>query len=58
MPCLFCDGAARGNPGAGGAGAILFSPGGLSVLAYQHRRLGDSVTNNAAEYEVRFHCLA
>ena len=52
VPCLFCDGASRGNPGVGGAGAIIFSPGGLSVLAFQHQRLGDSVTNNAAEYEV------
>ncbi len=52
MPCLFCDGAARGNPGQGAAGAILFSPGGLAVLAFEHKRLGDAVTNNAAEYRV------
>ena len=53
VPCLFCDGAARGNPGSGGAGAIIMSPGGLQVLAYKHKVLGISVTNNEAEYLVR-----
>jgi len=45
---LFTDGAARGNPGPAGAGAVLVSPDG------QHERLGKFLgvqTNNVAEYE-------
>ena len=45
---LFTDGAARGNPGPAGAGAVLVSPGG------QVERLGKFLgtqTNNVAEYE-------
>lgn len=45
---LFTDGAARGNPGPAGAGAVLVSPDG------QQERLGKFLgvqTNNVAEYE-------
>jgi ribonuclease HI len=45
---LFTDGAARGNPGPAGAGAVLVSPDG------QVERLGKFLgvqTNNVAEYE-------
>jgi len=45
---LFTDGAARGNPGPAGAGAVLVSPDG------QHEQLGKFLgvqTNNVAEYE-------
>ncbi len=47
---IFCDGAARGNPGPSGAGAVLKDERGrivAEVVAY----LGDSRTNNEAEYE-------
>jgi ribonuclease HI len=46
---LFTDGAARGNPGPAGAGAVLVSPDGTQV-----ERLGKFLgvqTNNVAEYE-------
>ena len=46
---LFTDGAARGNPGPAGAGAVLISPDGTQV-----ERLGKFLgvqTNNVAEYE-------
>lgn len=46
---LFSDGAARGNPGPAGAGAVLVSPDGTQV-----ERLGKFLgvqTNNVAEYE-------
>jgi ribonuclease HI len=46
---LHADGAARGNPGPAGAGAVLFDPRGL-VLAELRRALGTG-TNNRAEYE-------
>ena len=52
VPMLFCDGAARGNPGPGGAGAFLVDGDGAGVLAFQHCVVGETVTNNAAEYEV------
>ena len=46
---LWTDGAARGNPGPAGAGAILKDADG-AVLAEISRYLG-KVTNNVAEYE-------
>lgn len=46
---LFADGAARGNPGPAGAGAILLGERG-EVVAELHRALGRA-TNNVAEYE-------
>jgi ribonuclease HI len=45
---LYCDGAARGNPGPAGAGAVIVSPEG-HIQARVGKFLGDS-TNNVAEY--------
>lgn len=45
---LWTDGAARGNPGPAGCGAILKSPSG-EVLDEQSQYLGHT-TNNVAEY--------
>ncbi len=47
-PRLYVDGAARGNPGPAGAGAVILSPDG-HVVAKLGKFLGDS-TNNVAEY--------
>ncbi len=46
---LMVDGAARGNPGEAGAGAVIFSMDG-SVVKELSRYLG-CVTNNVAEYQ-------
>ncbi len=46
---LWSDGAARGNPGPAGTGAILKAPDGR-VLAAEGRYLGHT-TNNVAEYK-------
>lgn len=46
---IHTDGAARGNPGPAGAGAVVTDIGG-SVVAEICRYLGDAVTNNQAEY--------
>ncbi len=46
---LHADGAARGNPGPAGAGAVLYDPAG-DVVAELRRALG-TATNNRAEYE-------
>ncbi len=46
--CLFTDGAARGNPGPAGAGAVIISPAG-HIMAKLGKFLGES-TNNVAEY--------
>jgi ribonuclease HI len=46
---LMVDGAARGNPGEAGCGAIIFSSDG-SVVKELSRYLGRA-TNNVAEYE-------
>jgi ribonuclease HI len=45
---LFTDGAARGNPGPAGAGAVIINPDG-HVVAKVGKFLGES-TNNVAEY--------
>lgn len=45
---LYADGAARGNPGAAGAGAVLYDEKG-KVVAELGRPLGHA-TNNVAEY--------
>ncbi|HEX8698419.1 MAG TPA: ribonuclease HI family protein [Myxococcaceae bacterium] len=45
---LYSDGAARGNPGPSGAGAVLIEPGG-QVIAKLGKYLGNQ-TNNYAEY--------
>lgn len=46
---LYVDGAARGNPGPAGAGAVLYDPGGRK-RAQDSRYLGET-TNNVAEYQ-------
>ncbi|MHB1844036.1 MAG: ribonuclease HI family protein [Deltaproteobacteria bacterium] len=46
---IFSDGAARGNPGPAGAGAVLSTPAG-AIVARLGRYLGTQ-TNNVAEYE-------
>lgn len=46
---LYTDGAARGNPGPAGAGAVLVDPQG-NELAALTRYLGET-TNNVAEYQ-------
>jgi ribonuclease HI len=45
---VYSDGAARGNPGPSGAGAVLIEPGG-QVVARLGKYLGNQ-TNNYAEY--------
>jgi len=45
---LYSDGAARGNPGPAGAGAVIVSPEG-HIVAKVGKFLGES-TNNVAEY--------
>jgi ribonuclease HI len=45
---LYTDGAARGNPGPAGAGAVIVSPDG-HIVAKVGKILGES-TNNVAEY--------
>ena len=45
---LYCDGAARGNPGPAGAGAVIVSPEG-HIQARVGKFLGEA-TNNVAEY--------
>lgn len=45
---VYCDGAARGNPGPAGAGAWVITPDG-EVLAEVAEGLGET-TNNVAEY--------
>jgi ribonuclease HI len=45
---IYCDGAARGNPGPAGAGAVVADPDG-TVLAEIAEGLGET-TNNVAEY--------
>lgn len=46
---IYTDGAARGNPGPAGAGAVLIGEDG-SLLAELSRYLGET-TNNQAEYQ-------
>jgi len=46
---LHTDGAARGNPGPAGAGAVLLDQKGREVATFK-RYLGNA-TNNVAEYE-------
>ncbi len=47
---LFSDGACRGNPGIGGAGAVITDDSGLHVLWEGSQYLGQC-TNNIAEYQ-------
>lgn len=45
---IYCDGAARGNPGPAGAGAVLLNEDG-SIVSEISEYLGET-TNNQAEY--------
>lgn len=45
---LRVDGAARGNPGPGGGGAVLFKNDAEIKADYQY--FGENITNNEAEY--------
>jgi len=47
---LHADGASLGNPGAGGAGAVLYNPS-KEVAGEVSLYLGPKVTNNEAEYQ-------
>jgi Ribonuclease HI len=47
---LHADGASLGNPGPGGAGAVLYDEAG-QVLSEVAVYLGSRVTNNEAEYQ-------
>lgn len=49
LPSLFTDGACRGNPGRGGAGAVLVGRDG-EVIKTAKKFLGHC-TNNVAEYQ-------
>lgn len=46
---IYCDGAARGNPGPAGAGALILGEDG-SVVFELSKYLGET-TNNQAEYQ-------
>ncbi|MFH0800144.1 MAG: ribonuclease HI family protein [Pseudomonadota bacterium] len=54
---IHSDGAARGNPGPAGAGAVLTDREG-KVVGEVCRYLGDSLTNNQAEYRALLLALA
>lgn len=47
---IHADGASVGNPGPGGAGAVVYDPQG-KILAEASKYLGPKVTNNEAEYQ-------
>lgn len=47
---LYFDGGARGNPGPGGAGAVLIAPDG-KYIARISQWCGEGSTNNEAEYK-------
>lgn len=47
---MYTDGAARGNPGLGGAGAVIYDEQQAEVAAVS-KYLGSKVTNNEAEYQ-------
>jgi ribonuclease HI len=50
---VYTDGASNGNPGPSGAGGVIMTPAGDTLLEF-HEHLG-TTTNNVAEYEaVRF----
>ncbi|KAK1929894.1 Uncharacterized protein P3T76_014569 [Phytophthora citrophthora] len=46
----YADGAARGNPGRSGCGALLVDPSTGNILASDSRYVDDYATNNVAEY--------
>ncbi|MBL7078262.1 ribonuclease HI family protein [Candidatus Shapirobacteria bacterium] len=46
---IYTDGAARGNPGLAGAGAVIKNEAGQTI-AFLKKFLGENKTNNEAEY--------
>jgi ribonuclease HI len=46
---LYCDGAARGNPGPAAIGGVLFAPGRVEPVTAISEAIGRA-TNNEAEY--------
>jgi len=46
---LYCDGAARGNPGPAAIGGVLFAPGRVEPVVAISEAIGRA-TNNEAEY--------
>lgn len=55
MICTNSDGGARGNPGPGAVAAIVRRDG--EILTKSSKFIGESVTNNIAEYEGLIHAL-
>ena len=53
---IYTDGGARGNPGISGVGAVILDTDGR-VLVEISKYLGDSLTNNYAEYEAIYLAL-
>lgn len=53
---IYTDGGARGNPGISGIGVVIQDKDG-KVLAEISKYLGDSLTNNYAEYEAIYLAL-
>ena len=53
---IYTDGGARGNPGISGAGIVILDAN-EQVLAEISKYLGDSLTNNFAEYEAIYLAL-
>ncbi|MBI5411686.1 ribonuclease HI family protein [Candidatus Peregrinibacteria bacterium] len=51
---LFVDGGARGNPGLGGGGFVVFRDG---KIVLKGERFFGKVTNNQAEYQALIHAL-
>jgi ribonuclease HI len=51
---LYCDGASRGNPGRAAIGYAIFDADGTEIAAHGEY-LGDSLTNNVAEYSSLLH---
>lgn len=48
--CLQFDGGSRGNPGVGGAGAVIYDLETNEMVCYAGHFIGENVTNNMAEY--------
>ncbi len=53
---IYTDGGARGNPGISGVGIVILDAN-EQVLAEISKYLGDSLTNNYAEYEAIYLAL-
>lgn len=53
---IFTDGGARGNPGPAGAGVVIKEQG--KIVSQFGKYLGDTLTNNWAEYEALILAIA